>query len=212
MRLPPSVPISRSRPWPLTPPPGKPLSSENGMATRSAIISPMADRPEPSTSAASMGVGAGDLADGLEGLLISAGIRGRSCAAATRATVIASGAPSTPCEMTTTSGSANSRRRWRQPPQGVTGVAAGAGGVDALDALAAAGEHGGDGGWFGAIADGIGSVLDIAADIDLAVIGEDGGADREAGIGRVGFGANSFGGGEQISVGDHAHMSMALSE
>ncbi len=41
------------------------------------------------------------------------------------AKVWCSGAPSTPWLMTTTSWSANSRRRWRQPPHGVTGAAPG---------------------------------------------------------------------------------------
>ncbi len=83
---------------------------------------------------------------------------------------------------------------------GGDGRGAGAGGVDAADALAAAGEHGGDGRGLGAVADRIGGVLDIAADIDVAVIGEDGGADLEVGIRRIGSGAHGLGGGEEFGV------------
>ena len=77
---------------------------------------------------------------------------------------------------------------------------AGAGGVDAADALAAAGQHGGDGRGLGAVADRIGGVLDVAADIDFAVVGQDGGADLEVAVGRVGLGADGLGGGEQLGV------------
>src|SRR5690606_20063789 len=69
--------------------------------------------------------GAGDLADGSGGLGHSSRYSGPKLCGKSWSSVCTSGVPSTPWEITSTSGSANSRMRWRQPPQGVTGMAPG---------------------------------------------------------------------------------------
>src|SRR5690606_10705311 len=62
----------------------------------------------------------------------------------------------------------------------------------------------------GAVAHRIGGVLDVAADIDVAVVGEDGGADLEVAVGRIGPGAHGLGGGEKLGVTGMGHGGVPL--
>jgi hypothetical protein len=69
-------------------------------------------------------------------------------------------------------------------------VAAGGGDGDGRDLLVARRDGGADGDAFGAHREAVGGVFDIAAGEDFAGGGEDGGADLEAGVGRIGVGAS----------------------
>ena len=70
--------------------------------------------------------------------------------------------------LTMRSESKNSLNRCRQPPHGVTGAVPEA----TFDALAAAARHRRDRRRFRAIAEPVRSVFDIAAGVDLAVVGQ----------------------------------------
>ena len=70
---------------------------------------------------------------------------------------------------------------------------------DGLDDLPVAGRHhGADGARLGALALREGGVLDVAASVNAAARGTQGGADREVGEGCVGVGAGGGGGGEEV--------------
>jgi hypothetical protein len=95
--------------------------------------------------------------------------------------------PSGPQTWTGVSPRANSRKRCRQAPQGVTEGIAGAHYQGGRDVPAARRDHGGDGARLGAGADRIGCVLHVAAGEDPPVRRRHRGTDGKARIGGIGI-------------------------
>ena len=99
------------------------------------------------------------------------------------------------------SSGANSRRRWRQPPQGVHSSALGAATTTSAISPAAARDHRADRRRLGALALRIGGVLDVGAGEAAAVGRADRRADGEVGVRRVGAADRLAREREQLRVG-----------